>query len=85
MINRDGQNGSAAETAFASMLALGADGGLTVAIKDCLDVAGHTTRCGSAAYADAAPPGPIPPLSIGCSTRDVALSAKRACMKSPMA
>ncbi len=41
MINRDGQNGSAAETAFASMLALGADGGLTVAIKDCLDVAGH--------------------------------------------
>ncbi|RKE79339.1 amidase [Rhizobium sp. AG855] len=55
MINRDGQNGSAAETAFASMLALGADRGLTVAIKDCLDVAGHTTRCGSAAYADAAP------------------------------
>ncbi|PYB71797.1 amidase [Rhizobium wuzhouense] len=55
MINLDGQNGSAAETAFASMLALGADHGLTVAIKDCLDVAGHTTRCGSAAYADAAP------------------------------
>lgn len=55
MINWDGQSGSAAETAFASMLALGADGGLTVAIKDCLDVAGHTTRCGSAAYADAAP------------------------------
>lgn len=55
MINRDGQDGSAAETAFASMLALGADGGLTVAIKDCLDVAGHTTRCGSAAYADATP------------------------------
>lgn len=55
MISQDGQYGSAAETAFASMLALGADGGPTVAIKDCLDVAGHTTRCGSAAYADAAP------------------------------
>lgn len=55
MINRDRQNGSAAETAFTSMLALGAEGGPTVAIKDCLDVAGHVTRCGSAAYADAAP------------------------------
>jgi amidase len=55
MINRDGQYGSAAATAFAGMLTLGTDGGPTVAIKDCLDVAGHLTRCGSAAYADAAP------------------------------
>lgn len=55
MINRDGHDGSAAATAFAGLLTLGADGGPTVAIKDCLDVAGHRTGCGSAAYADAAP------------------------------
>ncbi|MDH4414692.1 MAG: amidase [Rhizobium sp.] len=55
MVNWNGRYGSAAETAFASMLALGADGGPTVAIKDCLDVAGHRTGCGSAAYADATP------------------------------
>jgi amidase len=55
MINRDGQYGSAAATAFAGLLTLGTEGGPTVAIKDCLDVAGHLTRCGSAAYADAAP------------------------------
>ncbi len=36
-------------------LALGAEGGLTVAVKDCLDIAGLPTRCGSKAYADAAP------------------------------
>ncbi|WP_246780609.1 amidase [Rhizobium sp. AQ_MP] len=51
----DGQYGSAAATGFASMLAIGVDGGPTVAVKDCLDIAGHVTRCGSAAYADAAP------------------------------
>lgn len=55
MTSSDGRYGSAAETAFASLLALGADGGPTVAIKDCLDVAGFATRCGSAAYADAQP------------------------------
>jgi amidase len=55
MTSRDGHDGSAAATAFARLLTLGADGGPTVAIKDCLDVAGHRTGCGSAAYADAAP------------------------------
>lgn len=55
MNSSDGQYGSAAATGFASMLVIGVDGGPTVAVKDCLDIAGHVTRCGSAAYADAAP------------------------------
>ncbi|GEO84745.1 Glu-tRNA amidotransferase [Ciceribacter naphthalenivorans] len=45
----------AGDTAFVSTFALGAEGGPTVAVKDCLDIAGMTTRCGSAAYAGAAP------------------------------
>ncbi len=44
---------------FASQFALGAQNGatpaLTVAIKDCLDIEGMVTRCGSRALADAAP------------------------------
>lgn len=41
--------------AFASQFALGPVGGPTVAIKDCLDVEGRLTRCGSQALSDAAP------------------------------
>lgn len=40
---------------FASQFALGAKDGATVAIKDCLDIEGVTTRCGSRALANAAP------------------------------
>ncbi|MDO1583247.1 amidase [Rhizobium oryzicola] len=44
---------------FASQFSLGPQGGktpaLTVAIKDCLDIEGMVTRCGSRALADAAP------------------------------
>ncbi|CBS89165.1 amidase [Azospirillum lipoferum] len=39
---------------FTDLLELGAPGGLTVAVKDCLDIAGFPTRCGSAAF-DQAP------------------------------
>ncbi|WP_377291872.1 amidase [Rhizobium sp. SG2393] len=45
----------AGETAIAVPLALGAKDGPRVAIKDCIDIAGLVTRCGSRAYADAAP------------------------------
>ena len=36
-------------------LALGDGDGLTVAVKDCLDIAGYPTRCGSRLFAAAAP------------------------------
>ncbi len=35
---------------FTDLLELGAPDGLTVAVKDCLDIAGFPTRCGSAAF-----------------------------------
>ncbi|KEP71131.1 glutamyl-tRNA amidotransferase [Thioclava dalianensis] len=38
---------------FSQRCTLGRAGGLRVAVKDCLDVAGLPTRCGSAAFADA--------------------------------
>lgn len=38
-------------------LDLGDPDGPRVAVKDCLDIAGHPTRCGSAALSDAAPAG----------------------------
>ncbi|HZG27020.1 MAG TPA: amidase [Ensifer sp.] len=41
--------------AFVSQFALGAPGGLAVAVKDCLDIEGMVTRCGSEALSDAAP------------------------------
>lgn len=41
--------------AFAALCDLGPETGLTVAVKDCLDVAGLRTRCGSEALAEAAP------------------------------
>ncbi|MET3614135.1 amidase [Rhizobium aquaticum] len=41
--------------AFVSRVALGPQDGPTVAIKDCLDIEGMVTRCGSQALADAAP------------------------------
>lgn len=44
-----------AHGAFVSQFALGSEGGLAVAIKDCLDIEGMVTRCGSQALADAAP------------------------------
>lgn len=37
-------------TIFTDPLELGAPDGLTVAVKDCLDIAGLPTRCGSAAF-----------------------------------
>jgi amidase len=40
---------------FTETLDLGSAQGLTVAVKDCIDIAGHPTRCGSAAF-DNAPP-----------------------------
>ncbi|WP_108259984.1 amidase [Mangrovicoccus ximenensis] len=40
--------------ALVARLALGGDG-LSVAVKDCLDIAGHVTACGSAVLRDAAP------------------------------
>lgn len=40
--------------AFVRRLDLGRDG-LTVAVKDCIDIAGSVTGCGSAAFADAEP------------------------------
>lgn len=40
---------------FTETLDLGTAQGLTVAVKDCIDIAGHPTRCGSAAF-DNAPP-----------------------------
>ena len=45
----------AGDTAFVSTFSLGAGDGPTVAVKDCIDIAGMVTRCGSAAYADFAP------------------------------
>ncbi|SOC82914.1 amidase [Ensifer adhaerens] len=48
-----------ADRVFVSQFSLGAQNGatpaLTVAIKDCLDIEGMVTRCGSRALADAAP------------------------------
>lgn len=41
-------------SAFAAYLDLGAAGGPRVAVKDCIDIAGHATRCGSAAFDGAA-------------------------------
>lgn len=40
--------------ALTAELSLGADG-LRVVVKDCIDIAGYPTRCGSAAFAKAAP------------------------------
>ena len=42
-------------SSFAERLSLGNPGGPTVAIKDCIDIAGRPTRVGSAALADAPP------------------------------
>ncbi len=42
------------DPAMTRTLALGS-GGLSVAVKECLDIAGLTTRCGSAALADMPP------------------------------
>jgi amidase len=44
-----------AHGAFVSQFALGPENGLAVAVKDCLDIEGMVTRCGSQALADAAP------------------------------
>ncbi|MCD2172191.1 amidase [Rhizobium sp. C4] len=44
-----------AHGAFVSRFAIGAKDGAAVAIKDCLDIEGMVTRCGSQALADAAP------------------------------
>lgn len=44
-----------AQGAFVSRFALGAGNELAVAIKDCLDIEGMVTRCGSQSLADAAP------------------------------
>lgn len=38
---------------FAALLDIGVEDGPRVAVKDCIDIAGFTTRCGSAALADA--------------------------------
>lgn len=42
------------KTVFRSTFSLGGDGP-TVIVKDCLDIAGHVTGCGSPAFANAAP------------------------------
>ncbi|EBA06864.1 amidase [Sagittula stellata] len=42
-------------SAFVSNLDLGTADGLAVAVKDCIDIAGHVTASGSAALADGAP------------------------------
>ncbi len=55
MKNQEAICESAGRTAIAAPLALGAEGGPRVAVKDCLDIAGMPTRCGSKAYAEAAP------------------------------
>lgn len=44
-----------AHRAFVSQFALGSESGLAVTIKDCLDIEGMVTRCGSQALADVAP------------------------------
>jgi len=64
-------NPKAGDTAFVSTFSLGAGDGPTVAVKDCIDIAGMTTRCGSAAYAGARPATAHAPvierlLSAGC-------------------
>ncbi|KRW95252.1 amidase [Paracoccus sp. MKU1] len=46
-----------ASTAIISACSLGAGRGPRVAVKDCIDIAGLPTRCGSAAYENAVPAG----------------------------
>lgn len=41
--------------AYVERFTLGREGGASIAIKDCIDIAGHATRGGSAALADSAP------------------------------